>query len=135
MYRETILFIDPYGFRILGYLRLQNPDDVLKIVKTSSFFLYLHLNNSEKAVVEFVKEELPIKASRCFPCIFNLYFPNNTQLVMQSAQRNTVPFFPKVHLNHAFEEVYNPYSPVIFWYKVKNYQGIRGKTLNRFRGH
>ena len=77
-----------------------------------------------------------MKASRCFPCVFNLFYPTNSQLIMQcSGTKDSIPFFPKVHLNHAFEQVYNPYSPILFWYKVINYQGIRCKTLAYFKGH
>lgn len=50
-------------------------------------------------------------------------------------EAKVVPFFPKVFLNHAFERIYDSYSPVLFWYKIKNYNGLKCSTLDSFMGH
>ena len=87
-------------------------------------------------MIEFVGEHLHVRASRQFPCVFNLYEPKEGRVVMYPDMDDRgVGFFPKVFLNHAFEVVYNPYSPVLFLYKLANYEGVHEQSLDMFSGN
>ena len=95
--------------------------------------MYLSTNQAKEYAIEFVGEQIPVRASRQLPCVFNLYEPKHARLVMYPGiEDKGVPFFPRTFLNHAFEPTYNPFSPVLFWYKVLNYKGLQEFSLNAF---